>query len=218
MSDLTEDLPKPLIEIGGRPVLWHIMKTYSCHGVNEFILCLGYRADKIKEYFENNPVEWSVNLVDTGENTTKAERLLMIKDYIEEDNFCVSYGDDVSSIDLTNLFEFHKSHGKIATITAIHPQNPFGVIEIENRIIKEFKEKPLMKEWINGGYMVFNKKIFDYIESCDDLEKEVFEKLVVQGELCAFEHHGFWKGMNTLKDTLELKELWENGKAEWKVW
>lgn len=220
LKELTEELPKPLVEIGNMPVLWHIMKIYSSYGFNNFILCLGYKGEKIKDYFSrNNPKEWNLILVDTEENSTKAERLKKVKEIINEDDFLVAYGDDVSNVNIKELIEFHKKHRKIVTITAVQLNNPYGTVEInKDNTIKEFKEKPLMKEWINGGFMIFNKKIFDYIAEGDELEKEVFEKLVKNNEISAFKHKGFWKSMNTLKDNEELNELWKNGKAEWKIW
>lgn len=219
LRELTEDIPKPLIEIGDKPVLWHIMKIYASHGINQFILCLGYKGEKIKEYFDkNNGENWNIEFVDTGIGVSKAERLLKIRHLIDEDTFLVSYGDDVSDVNIKEVIDFHNSKGKIATLTAIKPRNPFGVIDFQDGIVKGFKEKPVMSEWINGGYFVFNKKIFDYMEVEEDLEKEVFAKLVKEGELCGFKHPGFWEGMNTLKDVQELNSLWKNGKASWKVW
>lgn len=212
LKELTEDLPKPLIEIGNKPVLSHIMKKYSDEGFNEFILCLGYKGNLIKEYFKNNK---NITLVDTGQESTKAERLSQIEKYLDEEDFFVAYGDDVSDVNIRDLLKFHKKNKKIATITAIHPQNPYGTLELKANKIIGFKEKPLMSEWINGGYMVLNKKIFNYIEKGNELEKEVFEKLVKEGELYAFKHQGFWKSMNTFKDAQELNDLWRNGHAKW---
>lgn len=219
LRELTEEIPKPLIEIGDKPVLWHIMKTYASHGINEFILCLGYRGEKIKDYFEkNNGENWKIEFVDTGIDVSKSDRLLKIKDLIDEEIFLVSYGDDVSNVNIQDVIKFHKSKGKIATLTAIKPKNPFGVLDFQDGIIKGFKEKPVMSEWINGGYFVFDKRIFDYMSAGEDLEKDVFAKLIKEGQLCGFKHQGFWEGMNTLKDVQELNNLWKNGKASWKVW
>ncbi|MFA5175672.1 MAG: sugar phosphate nucleotidyltransferase [Candidatus Nanoarchaeia archaeon] len=239
LTELTEEIPKPLIEIGDRPVLWHIMKIYSYYGINDFILCLGYKGDKIKDYFlksslrnndfsiinnkinlhTKNEEKWNITFVDTGENATKAERLMKVKKYIQGDNFCVAYGDDVSDVNIYELIKFHLKHKKIATITAVQIANQYGVLEFnEDKLITLFKEKPLMKEWINGGFMVFNKKIFDYIKSGFELEKEIFENLSKDKQIYAFTHNGFWKGMNIIKDTKDLNALWRDGKAKWKVW
>ena len=218
LRELTKEMPKPLIEVGGRPILWHIMKLYAHYGFKDFVLCLGYKGNMIKKYFQNNPEEgWNIQMIDTGKDTKKAERLMKIKDFVGNE-FFLAYGDDISNININELADFHKKHGKIATITTVKPENPFGVIEFDSIYIKKFKEKPIMNEWINGGFMILNKKIFEYIAEGNELEEEVFKKLVEKNELCAFKHEGFWKGMNTFKDTQELNNLWENGNAKWKIW
>ena len=212
----TENIPKPLIQIGGKPILWYIMKTYSKHGHKDFILCLGYLGNKIKEYFQNPKnieKDWKITFVNTGLNTKKGDRLRKIRNYIKEDNFLVAYGDDVSDVNINEIIDFHKQNGKIATLTAINPVYQFGLIRMnEEKEITGFEEKPKLEHWINGGYFVFNKKIFDHMEEGWDLEKETFESLVKKKELCAFEHSGFWKSMNTLKDSVELNELWKENK------
>ncbi|MBS3066058.1 NTP transferase domain-containing protein [Candidatus Pacearchaeota archaeon] len=215
MGDLTQEMPKPLLKIGNKPMLCHLMDYYAKYGVTEFIVCLGYLGDKIKGYFAENPSKYSITFVDTGENTTKAERLLKIKDLLDED-FCVAYGDDLSDVNIKELVEFYNSKNKIAMLTAIRPQNPFGILELDEETseIKDFKEKPLMNEWINGGYFIFNKKIFNYFGEGDELEKEIFEKLVKDKQIVAYKHRGFWKSMNNLKDYKDLNLMFESGKLK----
>ena len=213
MEDLTKDIPKPLLQIGGKPTLCRLMDHYAKYGIEEFILCVGYLGDKIEDYFKQNPVKYNVKVVDTGNNCTKEERLLKVRDLLGE-QFYVAYGDDLSDVDLNKLKQFYIKMGKTAVLTAIRPQNPFGVLDIDNEtgLIKNFKEKPLMNEWINGGYFIFNKNIFDYFDKGDELEKEIFEKLVKKGEIAAYQHTGFWKSMNTTKDYAELNLMYEQGK------
>lgn len=220
LKELTEDIPKPLVEIDSKPIIWHIMKIYSYYGFNDFILCLGYKGRMIEEYFKkNNSERWNIKFVDTGEDTNKGQRLKMVENHIKGDNFFVAYGDDVADVNIKKVLDYHLARGKIATLTAINPESPFGIIEIDGKNdIIEFKEKPKLDHWINGGFFVFKKKIFDYITDDYDLEKEVFEELVKEMQICAFKHPGFWKCMNTFKDTTELNELWEKKKAPWKVW
>jgi glucose-1-phosphate cytidylyltransferase len=236
--------PKPMIEIGGMPILWHIMKSYSKYGFNDFIICCGYKQYAIKEYFanyylhrsditfdfkdnnkkviHNNIAEpWKVTLVDTGLNTMTGGRIKRIKEYTKNEPFLLTYGDGVSDVDVKKLAKFHKDSKKIATITAIQPGGKFGMLDIDdiNSSITGFAEKK--KEdggWINGGFMVFNPEIFDYLE--DDstvLEKEPLETLAKSGELIAYKHQGFWQCMDTLRDKMYLEELWDSGKAPWKV-
>jgi len=220
LNELTEEIPKPLVEIGGKPILWHIMKIYASYGYNDFVLCLGYKGKMIEEYFkDNNHENWNIEFVDTGEESNKGQRILKIKDYITEDNFFVAYGDDVADVDIKKILDYHLQKGKIVTLTAINPRSQFGIMEInDNDEIIEFKEKPKLDHWINGGFFVFNKKIFDYIKEGYELEKETFEDLVKEKQICSFKHNGFWKCMNTFKDTMELNELWEKDKALWKAW
>lgn len=236
--------PKPMIEIGGMPILWHIMKSYSYYGYNEFIICCGYKGHAIKEYFadyylhrsditfdfsNNNNMEihnnvaepWKVTLVDTGLNTMTGGRVKRIKKYVGDEQFLLTYGDGVCDVDIQKLVEFHETHGKAATITAIQPGGRFGVLDIEkNGIIKEFKEKN--KEdggWINGGFMVLNPEIFNLIDSDQTvLEKFPLEELARRDELIAYKHDGFWQCMDTLRDKLLLEELIETNQAPWKVW
>ncbi len=236
--------PKPMVEIGEKPILWHIMKEYSKYGFNEFIICLGYKAYAIKEFFadyylhtsdvtfdiannemivHNNYAEpWKVTLVDTGLNTMTGGRIKRIQKYIGNETFMLTYGDGVSDVDIKKLAEFHKAHGKIATMTAVNAGQKFGVLQMnEKDNIVSFREKNINDgSWINGGYMVLEPKVFDYIENGDStiFEKEPLEKLAKDGELKAFRHTGFWKCMDTLRDKKQLEELWESGNAPWKVW
>ena len=219
LREYTEKIPKPLVEIGNKPILWHIMKYYSQHGFNDFVLCLGYKGEKIREYFNENKENWNINFVDTGLDSNKAERIKKIKKFIKEDNFFVAYGDDLSDVGINKLLKFHKEKNKIVTLTTINPISQFGILEFnENDEIINFKEKPKLNHWINGGFFVFNKKIFDYLKEKWDLEKETFGQLAKERQICAFKHNGFWKCMNTFKDTLELNEIWKNKKAPWRIW
>ena len=214
MGELTEHLPKPLLIVGDKPILEHIMDHYAKYGITEFILCLGHLGDKIKAYFKNKNTGYKIEMVDTGEKSTKAQRLLKVKDMVKEE-FFVSYSDDLSDVNISKLIEFHKKEKRIATLTAVRLNNPYGVIELdefEPNIISNFKEKPTMKEWINGGYFLFDERIFDYIKENDELEKEVFEKLVKEKQIIAFRHQGFWKSVNNIKDYNELNEIFKNGK------
>lgn len=236
--------PKPMVEIGGKPLLWHIMKIYGHYGFNEFIVCCGYKQHIIKEYFadyylhnsdvtfdfandnnmtiHNNVAEpWKVTLIDTGLNTMTGGRIKRIKDYIENETFMLTYGDGLSNVPIDKLYDFHKSHGKIATITAVSLDQRFGVLDIkeENRI-ESFREKSNFDSGrINGGYMVFEPEIFNYIEGDSImLEKEPFEVLAKLGELRAYKYNGFWQCMDTKREKDKLEEYWESGCAPWKVW
>lgn len=237
--------PKPMIEIGNMPILWHIMKIYSYYGFNEFIICCGYKGYIIKEYFahyylhnsdvtfdfssENNMIihsnitePWKVTLVDTGLHTATGGRVGRIKKYINEDTFMLTYGDGVSNVNIQKLIEFHKKHKKIATITAVQPGARFGNVEFDkNNITVDFVEK--RKEnggWINGGFMVLNKKVFDYINKGDKtiFEKDVLEKLSKEKKLSAYKHTGFWQCLDTMRDKILLDKLYEEGKAPWMIW
>lgn len=236
--------PKPMVEIGEKPILWHIMKEYSKYGFNEFIICLGYKAYAIKEFFadyylhtsdvtfdiannemivHNNYAEpWKVTLVDTGLNTMTGGRIKRIQKYIENETFMLTYGDGVSDVNIQQLVEFHKTHGKLATMTAVNVGQRFGVLKTDKEDnIRSFREKNENDgAWINGGYMVLEPKVFEYIENGDStiFEKEPLENLAKDGELKAYRHTGFWKCMDTLRDKKQLEELWESGNAPWKVW
>lgn len=236
--------PKPMIEIGEQPILWHIMKEYSHYGFNEFIICLGYKAYKIKEYFsdyflytsdvtfdlcknemivhKNCSEDWKVTLVDTGLNTMTGGRVKRIQEYIGNETFMLTYGDGVSDVNIKELVDFHKKHGKIATITAVNVGQKFGVLAIgEDNQITSFREKNNNDgAVINGGYMVFNPEIFDYLPNDDTtvLEQEPLENLARDGELMAYKHEGFWKCMDTQRDKMQLEEMWRTGNAKWKTW
>lgn len=240
LSEETQVKPKPMVEIGGRPMLWHIMKIYERHGLNEFILALGYKGEVVKDYFLNyharqsdltvnlvtgkvdysNPTceDWNVALVDTGAATQTGGRVLRLKNHVKAgETFMLTYGDGVSDIDLDALLAFHRSHGKLATVTAVRPPARFGDLRIERERVVHFEEKPQAGEgWINGGFFVFESGMFDYI--ADDsiiLEKAPMEMLAENGELMAYRHPGYWQSMDTLRDKLALEEIWNTGKAPW---
>jgi glucose-1-phosphate cytidylyltransferase len=217
MGEVCEEIPKPLMKIGDMPVLWHIMKLYSSYGNTEFILLLGHLSEKIRNYFKtNNDDNWKITFVETGANTTKSERLLKIKDLIKEDNFFLAYGDDLSDINIYKLLKFHEYMQSIITVSAIRPMSDFGLMEMdEEQYITDFREKPLLNHWVNGGFMVASKGIFEYLKY-GELEEEVFKKLVEEKKIAAYKHKGKWKSMNTLKDNIELNGLWEKGEAFWK--
>jgi len=216
LSEYTEDTPKPLINIGNKPILWHLMKIYENYGHTDFILCLGYKKEKIEEYFKDSA--WNINFVDTGVDSSKGERIKKIEKFIDEDDFLVSYGDDLSDVNINEVIEFHKKNKKIVTLTAVSLMSQFGILELNNNEeIIGFKEKPKLDYLMNGGFYVFNKKIFDYIKKGYDLEKETFRDLAKEKQIAAFKHNGFWKSMNTLKDVIEFNDLWK-AKKPWVVW
>src|SRR3989338_2288466 len=215
LSEYTEEIPKPLVEVGNKPILHHLMELYAHAGHKDFILCLGYKGEKIEEYFKDNR-SWNIKFIDTGENSTKAERLMKVKNEIKENTFLLSYGDDLSDVDINKVVDFHKKTDKIVTLTAVPLISPFGIIELnKNNDVVQFKEKPKLSYLMNGGFYVVDKKIFDYIKPGYDLEKDVFEDLTKEKQIAAFRHNGFWKSMNTLKDVIELNELYNKGKAPW---
>lgn len=236
--------PKPMIEIGGMPILWHIMKIYSFYGFHEFIVCCGYKGQMIKDYFihyyihqsdstfslanqavkihESHAEPWKVTLANTGLHTLTAGRILKIKDYIEDDEFLLTYGDGVSDVDITRLIQFHHENGKIATITTTQPPGRFGALKIDEttNTVSGFKEKARADQaWVNAGFMVLNRKIFDYLgDGSEMLEAEPLEAVAKDGEMTAYRHDGFWSPMDTLRDKGYLEELWNTGKAPWKLW
>lgn len=215
LSEYTEQIPKPLIEVGGKPVLLHIMEMYSHYGYKDFILCLGYKGGKIRQYFDGAG-SFNIKFVETGIDANKAERIMKIKNYVEGDDFFVTYGDDLSDVNLNALLKFHQKNRKIVTLTAVDLVSPFGVLEINNRFeVTKFKEKPKLEYLMNGGFYVFNKKIFGHIKKGHDLEKGTFEELSKRKMIVAFRHKGFWKSMNTLKDVIELNEMAAEGKTPW---
>jgi len=215
-----ESLPKPLIDIGGKPILWHIMKIYSHYGYNDFILCLGYKGEKIKEYFsQNNDENWKIELVDTGLDTNTGGRMKKIEKYIKNDVFMATYADGLSDINIQELVDHHKKSGKIATMTCVNLRSNFGIVSFdENNIVSGFKEKPFTGMWINAGFFVFNKKIFNYLENNSILETLPMEKLSKDKQLIAFVYKGFWEGMDTYKDTRMLNKAYNEGNAKWMTW
>ncbi|WP_097460144.1 glucose-1-phosphate cytidylyltransferase [Mangrovitalea sediminis] len=243
LSEETSTRPKPMVEIGGKPILWHIMKMYSSHGINDFVICCGYKGYVIKEYFANyflhmsdvtfnmrdNSMEvhnkraepWNVTLVDTGEQAMTGGRLRRVADYVKnEDAFCFTYGDGVGDIDIADSIRFHEAHGKAATLAATYPPGRFGALDIQNKQVMNFKEKPKGDNvMINGGFFVLKPKVLDYLTDDSTVwEQEPLMNLAEDGELMAYEHHGFWQPMDTLRDKNLLEELWESGKAPWKTW
>jgi glucose-1-phosphate cytidylyltransferase len=243
ISEETHVKPKPMIEVGGRPVLWHIMKLYSAHGVNDFVICCGYKGYVIKEYFANyflhmsdvtfdmrdNQMEvhqrkaepWRVTLVDTGEETLTGGRLKRVAEYIRDDaEFCFTYGDGLSDVDIGRSIEFHRKHGRLATVTAVLPPGRYGALECTDAVVKSFIEKPRGDgSMINGGFFVLSPRCIDLIEGDrTSWEGEPLVRLAQMGQMMAFEHHGFWQPMDTLRDKNQLEELWSSGKAPWKIW
>jgi glucose-1-phosphate cytidylyltransferase len=244
LREETEYRPKPMVEIGGRPILWHIMKIYGYHGFTEFVLCLGYRGNTIREYFLNyqsmvtdfsielgseggriryhndhDERDFSVTLADTGPDTMTGGRLKRVERYIDEDCFMLTYGDGLADIDLRSLLAFHNSHGRIATVTAIRPFSRFGGLEITpNGTVAQFREKPRTEEWISGGFFVFRREVFEYLDENCILEQEPLSNLARDRELMAYRHDGFWYAMDTYRDFLYLNDLWGRGNAPWQIW
>lgn len=245
MKEETDYRPKPLVKIGDKPIIWHIMKIYSHYGINDFILCLGYKGYMIKEYFMNmiwmehdctihtgrkkdsieylkkdeNDDKWNITLVDTGTESLTSTRLKKIEKYIDEDIFCMTYGDGLSNVNIDKLIEYHKKIGKLVTLTGINPQSQFGIIEVENGIAKSFIEKPKVGTTINGGFMVMDKKVFDYIPEEDCMfENAPLRNIAALGELAVYNHDGFWTGIDTFKDIENINKIWNSGEIPWKVW
>lgn len=238
----SEVRPKPMVEIGGRPILWHILKIFSAHDINDFIICLGYKGYVIKEYFANyclhrsdvtfdmtsNTMEvhqnaaepWRVTLVDTGQDTLTGGRLKRVASYLDEDTFCLTYGDGVSDVDISALVAHHRQNGRLSTLTAVQPPGRFGSVSIEKDQVVEFREKPMGDGgWINGGFFVLQRQAMEYIEGDQtSWEGDVLFRLADDGQLSAYQHDGFWLPMDTLRDKRNLERLWETGKAPWKVW
>jgi len=242
ISEETSLKPKPMVEIGGKPILWHIMKGYSHHGINDFVICLGYKGYVIKEYFANyylhmadvtfdmsvnrtevrhNAAEpWRVTLVDTGEKTMTGGRLKRVRGYLGEEPFCFTYGDGLADVNIASLLEFHRSKGRLATITAVQPPGRYGALQMHGDQVKGFVEKPQGEGgWINGGFFVLSPRVIDYIDGDDTAwEAAPLEQLAADGELRAYHHRGFWQPMDTLREKNYLEELWQSGRAPWKVW
>jgi glucose-1-phosphate cytidylyltransferase len=242
LSEETTVRPKPMVEIGGRPILWHIMKLYSAHGFDDFVICCGYKGYVIKEYFANYVLHgsdvtfdlksgseeihsrssepWTVTLVDTGEATQTAGRIKRVAPYLEDEIFAMTYGDAVSNVDLRALVDFHRQQGTKATLTAVRPPARFGAIESDGLRVKRFKEKPAGQDaWVNGGFFVLSPDVLGYISGDESIwEREPLERLSSEGEVAAFHHEGFWQNMDTLRDRNALEELWASGSAPWKIW
>lgn len=242
LSEETDRIPKPMVPIGGLPIIWHIMKIYSHHGINEFVICLGYKGYVIKEYFSNyflhmsdvtfdigsgamhvhqNAAEpWKVTLIDTGMETMTGGRLRRVRDHVKDETFCMTYADGVSDVDIGSLLAFHRSHGRLATVTAITPPGRFGVLDLDNEAVKGFAEKVDTKRLpINGGFFVLEPGVLDYIEDDSTIwERAPLEQLARNDQLRAYLHDGYWQPMDTLREKRELEALWESGKAPWKVW
>jgi glucose-1-phosphate cytidylyltransferase len=245
LREETEFRPKPLVEIGGRPILWHIMKTYAHHGLRDFVLCLGYRGNMIKDYFLNYEAmnndfticlgrrhqvthhgahgeqDFVVTLAETGAEALTGARVKRVEKYVDGDTFLVTYGDGVADIDIGALIDFHRNHGRLATVTTVHPFSRFGVLEVdETGAVREFAEKPLMQGWASAGFFVFDRRVFDYLDDEDDciLERTPLERLANEGQLMAYRHDGFFYTMDTYREYEYLNELWAKGEAPWKVW
>lgn len=243
LSEETSLRPKPMVEIGGKPILWHILKMYSHHGVNDFVICCGYKGYLIKEYFANyflhmsdvtfdmrsNRMEvhhkraepWNVTVVDTGDEAMTGGRLRQVAEYVRNDeSFCMTYGDGVSNVDITAAIEFHKTHGKAATLTATYPPGRFGALNLEGQQVKQFMEKPKGDgALINGGFFVLSPRVLDYLDSNATVwEQQPLQRLATDNQLMAFTHDGFWQPMDTLRDKTYLEELWATGNAPWKTW
>ncbi len=242
LAEETGRIPKPMVEIGGRPILWHIMKHYAHYGFKEFFLALGYKGEVIKRYFldyyalngsmtvnlANGDVQvhnkrcedWIVHLMDTGLHTLTGGRIKRLEPWLKDGTFMVTYGDGVSNIDLLELLRFHQSHGRLATVTAVRPPARFGGLIFDGDLVAEFTEKPQIGEgWINGGFLVFEPGIFEYLEGDNtSLEADALERLAADGQLAAYRHEGFWQCMDTLRDVQLLRGLWESGNPPWKVW
>ncbi len=234
--------PKPMVELGGRPILWHIMKHYSHHGITDFVVCLGYKGYTIKEYFanyflhmsdvtinlrnnelkvhQNSSEPWVVTLVDTGDDTATGGRLKRVRQHVDDETFCFTYGDGVSDVDITALVAFHREQKTQATLTAVQPPGRFGAIDVHGDRIRSFTEKPAGDgAWINGGFFVLEPQVFDYLDGDDTVwEREPLEALARAGQLAAYRHAGFWQAMDTMRDKNLLEELWSSGRAPWKVW
>ncbi|NOT47445.1 MAG: glucose-1-phosphate cytidylyltransferase [Acidobacteria bacterium] len=242
LSEETMLRPKPMVEIGGKPLLWHIMKIYAGHGFKDFLVACGYKGDCIKEYFHSyvtrsndyfidlengscdvvsrNGLDWRVGMIDTGLNTMTGGRLLRLRKWLKDETFMVTYGDGVGNIDISSLLEFHRDNGKLATVTAVRPAARFGALNLNGSAVCKFSEKSQTDEgWINGGFFVFEPEVLDYLKDDDTiLEREGLENIAEDGELVAFRHHGFWQPMDTLREKQQLEALWQGGKAPWASW
>ncbi len=243
MREETEFRPKPMVEVGGRPVLWHIMKVLGAQGITDFVICAGYKSEYIKNYFYNygasnldftitlgdqgstvfhgshDEFNWSVTVADTGAATMTGGRIKRIQKYVGDEPFFCTYGDGIADVDIKGLISFHESHGKIASMTTTQPTSRFGVVDIANdSSVQQFREKPKVNDWINIGYFMFQPEIFDYLEDNSVLEEEPLRRLAAESELSAFKHAGFWQPMDTFRESQFLNEIWDSGAAPWKIW
>lgn len=243
LREETEFRPKPMVEIGGKPILWHIMKSLNAQGINEFVICLGYKGEQIKEFFLNyealtNDItihlgesrlsnqfhsaakeNWTVTLADTGMNTMTGGRLNQVRQYLGSETFLCTYGDGLADVNVNELINFHKKHDGLATVTAVQPTNRFGALELNaDDVVTSFAEKPMSEKWVNGGFFIFEKEIFEYLDNECILEREPLEEVAGKGELYAYKHTGFWRPMDTHRETQELNKLWSEGIAPWRNW
>lgn len=242
LREETEFKPKPMVEIGGKPIIWHIMSGYATCGITDFVICTGYKGEIIRNYFTNldsntsnftinykpnkeisihnvfKESDWKITLVDTGPKTNTGGRVFLAEEFLENETFACTYGDGLSNVDINSLLEFHKSHKRIATMTIVRPNSRFGVVSHENGLVTEFEEKPISKAWINAGFFIFEPGIFNYMDADCVLESSVLVNLTNDSQLMAFEHSGFWQAMDTYRETMLLNELWESGNAPWKTW
>lgn len=243
MREETEFRPKPMVEVGGRPVLWHIMKLLAQQGLKDFVVCSGYKSEYIKNYFwnysamnqdftlrlgdqssvnyhgEHDESDWAVTVADTGAATMTGGRVKRVQSHIGNETFLCTYGDGIADIDLDALLAFHRSHGRLATVTSVHPTSRFGVLEIDDDgLVRRFKEKPQVEGWINIGYFIFEPGVFDYLDDNSVLEQDPLHRLAQDGQLAAFQHEGFWQPMDTYREALMLNELWDSGEAPWRNW
>jgi glucose-1-phosphate cytidylyltransferase len=243
MREETEFRPKPMVEVGGRPVLWHIMKVLGQQGISDFVICTGYKSEFIKSYFSNygasnqdftlklgdpssmvfhgshDEFDWTVTVAYTGEATMTGGRIKRVQQYLGDERFLCTYGDGIANIDLAALQAFHTAHGKVATITTTQPGSRFGIVDIgTDGKVRQFREKPRSEDWINIGYFIFEPRVFDYLEDNSVLEQEPLYNLAKDGEIAAFKHEGFWQPMDTYRESVMLNELWDSGSAPWKIW
>ena len=220
INEETRIKPKPLVVIGRKPILWHIMKIYSTYGIDEFVICCGYKGNMIKEFCKKVNEPWNIIPVSTGLKTNTGGRLKRVKKYVENNTFCFTYGDTLNNLNIKKLIEFHRKKKTLATVTACQPPEKYGILKLQNEIVREFKEKPLRKEvWVNGGYFILEPKVFDYIKNDSTVwEREPLEKLVKEKQLSAYPHLGFYKPMDTISDKNYLEKLWKSKKAPWKIW
>ena len=243
LREETEFKPKPMVEVGGRPIIWHIMKSFSVQGINKFCIATGYKGEMIKDYFlnyysRNNDVtvnlgntndviqhgehgesDWEVTITNTGEETPTGGRVLKSKSYIGNERFLCTYGDGLSDVDINKSLEFHVSHGRIATVTTVQPLSRFGVMDFgSDGLVNKFREKPVIEGWINAGYFIFEPEVFDFLDTNSILEQAPLSKLANQGQLAAYKHPGYWQPMDTYREALQLNELWNSKKAPWKNW